>query len=48
MSKRKCTDFFELRYSTEYTELAGNMYFIPDLMITLHNIVESKSNPNYN
>ena len=35
--------FFELRYSTEYTELAGNIYFIPDFMITLHNVAESKN-----
>lgn len=48
MPKRKCTDFFELRYAIEYTELVGNMYFIPDLMITLHNIIESESNPNCN
>ena len=34
--------FFELRYSTEYTELTGNIYFIPDLMITLYNMIESK------
>lgn len=46
--KENAQIFFELRYSTEYTELAGNMYFIPDLMITLHNIVESKSKPNCN
>jgi len=40
--KENAQTFFELRYSTEYTELAGNMYFIPDLMATLHNIIKSK------
>lgn len=40
--KENAQIFFELRYSTEYTELAGNMYFIPDLMVTLYNITESK------
>lgn len=34
--------FFELRYSTEYTELAGSVYFIPDLMTTLYNMIEHK------
>lgn len=33
--------FFELRYSTEYAELAGSIYFIPDLMVTLYNMIES-------
>lgn len=32
--------FFELRYSTEYSELAGDIYFVPDLMITLFNIIQ--------
>lgn len=32
--------FFELRYSTEYSELAGDMYFTPDLMVTLFNIIQ--------
>ena len=34
--------FFELRYSTEYTELAGDIYFIPDLMVTLYNMIKLK------
>jgi len=40
--KENAQTFFELRYSTEYTELAGDMYFIPDLMVILHNMIESK------
>ncbi len=40
--KENAQTFFELRYSTEYTELAGDMYFIPDLMVTLHNMIEYK------
>lgn len=40
--KENAQTFFELRYSTEYKELAGDIYFIPDLMNTLYNMVESK------
>lgn len=32
--------FFELRYSTEYFEVAGNIYFVPDLMVTLFNLIQ--------
>lgn len=38
--KENAQIFFELRYSTEYTELAESIYFIPDLMITLYNMIE--------
>lgn len=45
--KENAQAFFELRYSTEYTELAGNAYFIPDLMVTLYNIIKlQKQNGN--
>lgn len=40
--KENAQTFFELRYSTEYTGLAGDMYFIPDLMVTLYNMIGSK------
>ena len=40
--KENAQTFFELRYATEYTELAGNMYFIPDFMVTLYNMIGSK------
>lgn len=33
---------YELRYATEYKELAGDTCFIPDLMVTLH-IVMAKN-----
>lgn len=39
--KENAQIFFELRYSTEYTELAGDMYFMPDLMVTLYNMIGS-------
>lgn len=34
--------FYELRYSAEYTLLAGSGYFIPDLMTTLFKVIISK------
>lgn len=40
--KENAQTFFELRYSTEYMELAGDMYFTPDLMVTLYNMIDSK------
>lgn len=33
--------FFELRYSTEYSQMAGSAYFIPDFMKTLYAVAES-------
>lgn len=41
--KENAQIFFELRYATEYTQLAGNGYFIPDLMITLQTVANLKS-----
>lgn len=44
--KENAQIFFELRYSTEYTELAGNIYFISDFMITLYNMIAAKNMSN--
>lgn len=46
--KENAQTFYELRYSTEYKELAGDTYFIPDLMVTLYKVVESKNKKNCN
>lgn len=35
--------FFELRYWAEYTQLVGDAYFIPDFMVTLYMVAESKN-----